>query len=142
MLKRDQGKRGFTLIELLVVIGIIAILAFFIFITLDPATKFAQARNAQRWNDITTILNAVKHYQVDHNGDLPPNFPSGQTIIGDGSQGTYDIGAYMEPRYLPEVPQDPRAGSANTCYSVGRIDGVIVVRAECAELGEEIDLKW
>ncbi len=134
---------GFTLIELLIVIGIIALLALVVFITLDPAEKFAMARNAQRWQDITTILNSVKHYQIAHEGALPPGFPEEPTIIGDGKEGTYDMSEYMTPLYLPRVPSDPRASSAYTCYSVGREFGIlIVVRAECAELNESIELKW
>lgn len=127
--------------------GIIALLALLVFILLDPSKRFAQARNSQRWSDITTILNGVKHYQADNEGEFPPFFPHSPTIVGDGTLGTYNIGKYMEPFYLPDVPQDPRGGSSSyTCYSVGRIAShgttIITVRAECAELNEAIDLKW
>ena len=61
-------KRGFTLIELLIVIAIIGILVAVIFVALDPATRFGQARDAVRQNDVGEILSAIKLYQVDHDG--------------------------------------------------------------------------
>ncbi len=61
-------RRGFTLIELLIVIAIIAILAGVVFVSLDPATRFQDARDASRWTDVTAILSAVKVDQVDNGG--------------------------------------------------------------------------
>jgi prepilin-type N-terminal cleavage/methylation domain-containing protein len=146
-MRTKKPKKAFTLIELLIVIGLIAILALVVFILIDPAERFAQARNSQRWSDITTILNSVKHYQADNEGDFPPFFPRSPAIIGDGTQGTYDADKYMSPFYLPDVPQDPRGGSSSyTCYSVSRTTSeggaIVTVRAECAELNEAIELKW
>jgi prepilin-type N-terminal cleavage/methylation domain-containing protein len=60
---------GFTLIELLVVIAIIGILVGVVFVALDPATRFEQARDAVRQNDVQEILSAVKLNQVDNEGD-------------------------------------------------------------------------
>jgi prepilin-type N-terminal cleavage/methylation domain-containing protein len=141
-MKSGRVEKGFTLIELLIVIGIIAILALVIFITLDPAAKFAMARNARRWSDVNAILNGVKQYQVANDGDYPPYFPADMTIIGNGGGGTYDLDKYMVPGYMPDVPFDQKASPAYTCYSIGRLDGFIAVRAECSELGENIELKW
>jgi prepilin-type N-terminal cleavage/methylation domain-containing protein len=72
VLKNHAGerkpKRGFTLIELLIVIAIIAILAAVAFVALDPLTRFRDARDSSRWNDITAILAAIKVDQVDNGG--------------------------------------------------------------------------
>ncbi|MBI2473230.1 type II secretion system protein [Candidatus Uhrbacteria bacterium] len=62
-------KQGFTLVELLIVIAIVAILVAVIFVALDPATRFSQARDAVRQNDVGEILSAIKLYQVDNGGD-------------------------------------------------------------------------
>lgn len=62
------NKKGFTLVELLVVIAIIGILVAIIFVALDPAARFGQARDAVRQNDVQEILSAVKLYQVDNGG--------------------------------------------------------------------------
>jgi len=63
------SKRGFTLVELLIVIAIVAILVAIIFVALDPATRFAQARDAIRQNNVGEILSAIKLYQVDNGED-------------------------------------------------------------------------
>ncbi len=61
-------QKGFTLIELLVVIAIIGILVAVVFVALDPATRFKQARDAVRQNDVQEVLSAVKLHQVDNAG--------------------------------------------------------------------------
>src|SRR5690606_18749647 len=67
----DKKQKGFTLIELLVVIVIIGLLAAIIFVAVDPAQRFGDARDARRRAEVVSILNAVLKYQVDHDGDLP-----------------------------------------------------------------------
>jgi prepilin-type N-terminal cleavage/methylation domain-containing protein len=59
---------GFTLIELLIVIAIIAIIAAVVFVALDPLTRFQDARDSSRWNDVNALLGAIKIDQVDNNG--------------------------------------------------------------------------
>ncbi|KKR90333.1 MAG: hypothetical protein UU36_C0007G0005 [Candidatus Uhrbacteria bacterium GW2011_GWE2_41_1153] len=63
-----RTKKGFTLIELLIVIAIIAILAAAIFVALDPVTRFQEARDARRYNDLNNTLTAVVTDQVDNGG--------------------------------------------------------------------------
>ncbi len=60
--------RGFTLIELLIVIAIIAVIAAVVFVTLDPLTRFRDARDASRWADVSAVLSAIKIDQVDNGG--------------------------------------------------------------------------
>ena len=77
MLERHQrpvpnslyNEKGFTLIELLIVIAIIGVLVGVVFVALDPATRFKQARDAVRQNDAAEILSAIKLHQVDNDGD-------------------------------------------------------------------------
>jgi prepilin-type N-terminal cleavage/methylation domain-containing protein len=45
---KQKNQLGFTLVELLVVIAIIGVLVAIIFVALDPATRFQQARDAVR----------------------------------------------------------------------------------------------
>lgn len=62
---------GFTLIELLITIAIVGIIAVVAFVALDPARRFAEARNATRWTDVTAVLDAIKLYSVDQKGSPP-----------------------------------------------------------------------
>jgi prepilin-type N-terminal cleavage/methylation domain-containing protein len=55
-------KKGFTLIELLLVIGILAILAAAVVLTLNPAQLLAQARDSQRISDLNSVKSAVSLY--------------------------------------------------------------------------------
>ena len=55
-------RKGFTLIELLIVIGILAILAAVVVLTLNPAQLLAQARDSQRISDLGSVKSAVSLY--------------------------------------------------------------------------------
>ena len=88
-LKKSRQK-GFTLVELLIVIAVIAILATLVFVSLDPVTRFADARNSRRWNDVNSILTAVHEYIVDNDGALPTGLTSGQSATEIGSCGSCD----------------------------------------------------
>ena len=55
-------RKSFTLIELLIVIAILGILSAAILIAINPGKRTAQARDAQRKNDISAIANALVGY--------------------------------------------------------------------------------
>ncbi len=57
--------KGFTLIELLIVIGIIAILATVVILTLNPAELLRQARDSTRASDFSTLKSAISLYSAD-----------------------------------------------------------------------------
>ena len=68
ILNKFKNNKGFTLIELLIVIAIIAILAAIIITALNPLKRFRDSRDARRWSDAISILNAVIIDQVDNGG--------------------------------------------------------------------------
>jgi len=61
-LLRLKLQNSFTLIELLIVIAILGILAAAVLVTVNPSKRAAQARDAQRKNDISAIANALIGY--------------------------------------------------------------------------------
>ncbi len=82
-----ENKRGFTLVELLVVIAIIAVIAAVIFVVLDPVSRLKDARNTQRHQDVNSIADAVRLYQVDTRGQTPPGVDSTWRMIGTSATG-------------------------------------------------------
>ena len=62
---KESVSKGFTLIELLVVIAILGILAAIIFISINPQTKLADARDAIRKQAVATLGNASQAYSVN-----------------------------------------------------------------------------
>lgn len=116
-----KRQAGFTLIEILVVIGIIAILAAIVIIAINPARQFAQARDTQRRNDVTALLNSIGQYMADNDGlftdcvTLPTAAPE---EIGTGV-GNVDIEDCIVPTYISTMPMDPDGGTAaSTGYQV------------------------
>jgi type IV pilus assembly protein PilA len=143
MIKKKQ--KGFTLIELLVVIGIIAILAAIVIIAINPARQFALARNAQRWSNVNTILNAVWQYGVDNQGTLPASITGTSTEIcktnATSCAGLVDLSVLTEEgKYIVAIPTDPKGASDNgTGYFIMQTNGRVKVSAPSAELGETIE---
>lgn len=142
-------KQGFTLLEMLLVVALIAILASIVILAINPGKQLAQARNAQRSTDVTTILNAVYQYSIEHNGDLPGSIPvgSGEYICKEGIPlcGTLvnlsDLTA--DQAYLTAMPQDPNGtcSASSNCYTIFQsANGRVTVSAPYAELDAVISV--
>lgn len=58
-------KGGFTLIELLLVVAVIVALAVTVFVALNPAQRLAEARDAKRISDMSSLQNALNLYTND-----------------------------------------------------------------------------
>jgi prepilin-type N-terminal cleavage/methylation domain-containing protein len=133
-----KNQKGFTLIELLVVIVIIGILATIIFVAVDPATRFADARDARRKAEVVSILNATLKYMVDNGGSLPSALdavPATSQVLGTAVTGCNttctdggttlaacaDLSGDLVDTYLAAMPTDPDTGTAaNTDYYINR----------------------
>jgi len=150
-------KKGFTLIELLIVITIIAILAAIVFVAIDPAKRFSQARNTQRWSEVTSIASAVLQYAVDNDGDYPGGVDTNLRQLGTATSGCdspfclevgdlasscLNLSGYLVDDYLASIPYDPKTGSSEkTRYAIKKTaSGRITVIACDAELTQAIKI--
>ena len=147
MLPKKQNvarEKGFTLIELLLVIGIIAVLAVVVFVSLDPAKRFADARDARRESDVQTILSAIHQYVIDNKGAFPPGLGVDERQLGTGGSACSVASGGCNvtdetcldtsldlAKYLKSTPIDPQIGTAErTRYSVQlNTDRIVTVRA-------------
>ncbi len=145
---KKSNNNGLTLIELLIVIAIISILAAIIYVSVNPAKRIAQSNNAQRWSEVTSVLNAVLNYTVDNGGSYPAVINSNENlgqVLGTNVSGcnsgcgaiTTDTScvnleaALVDNGYIAAIPTDPVSGSAGfTDYYINREDtGAFVVGA-------------
>lgn len=142
-------KKGFTLIEILLAVGIFAILTATVIIAVNPPRQFGKARDAQRWSDVNTLLNAVTQAAVDNQGAYPEGIDSNAgiyQIVGTAASGCnvsaclgpdgvsvitapacLDFGAgasgtnKLVPNYLSVIPKDPKVGTdAMTYYAIDK----------------------
>lgn len=143
--KQESSRKGFTLIELLVVIAIIGILATVVFVALDPVTRFQQARDSRRWNDVNSILTALHQYAIDNDGAFPSGVPSDGTAVQLGTAATgcdspctaaqaacVDLSTDLAS-YFASIPVDPNGSTDITGYQIANNGGIITVTACNAE---------
>lgn len=128
-----RHRSGFTLLEVMIVIGVLALLATLIIVTLDPAERFRDAREARRLSDIRALSSAAHQYLVDKKGDFPAGIDGRERQLGTGTSGCsidngfcsvagdgdcVDLGPALRS-YLPVIPEDPDTGTAeHTRYTI------------------------
>ncbi len=105
----NQNKKGFTLIELLIVIGIIAILAAAVIITVTPGERLKDAREATRLAHFANIGNAA-HMKVVSDDDYESIYSitnstyCGSLVVNTYGNLTADCATLMGLGSLPEDP--------------------------------------
>ena len=160
VIRQSAQRPGFTLIEFIIVIAMIAIVASAVFVAIDPGRRLRDARNASRWTDTRAVLEAVKTYQVDHEGSLPSTpvgidvDPRTVQMVGEGGVSCGALGGLCPGvtfpvqncfttgldtdllPYLKRMPKDPKGGSkADTRYYVNRDEQGAIVVGACNEEG-------
>ncbi|MCD4705522.1 type II secretion system GspH family protein [bacterium] len=158
-MKKQNKANGFTLIELLIVIAVIAILAAVVFVALDPLKRFQDARDSQRWSDVSALISAIKTDQVDNGGAYLAEIASttnglaytvGTCITGGNSNcgatttqaACVDLSGLVSEGYLGLVPQDPSTGSVSESdnYLIKRATGIVEIGACDPEGGSAISI--
>lgn len=147
-----KSLRAFTLIEILLAIGIIAVLATVVVVSLDPISRFRDARDARRLSDIQSILSAVHQYVIDNQGAFPAGLDTTERQIGtassscsiggecsvSGDSDCVDLSSTLA-RYLKDIPYDPSSGSTSRShYSISLNANNIVTVTACDSDDESI----
>ncbi len=128
---------AFTLIELLVAVGVLAVLAAIVLVAVDPAKRFAQARDARRSAETYSILNAILNYMSDNGGAVPPGLDgdagtsqvlgtagsgcnTGCTQAGTTQSSCLDLTTALVDKYIVSIPIDPRGNNGSVSYDASR----------------------
>lgn len=96
-------RRGFTIIEVSLVLAIAGLIFIMVFIAL-PAVQRTQ-RDAEREENISSMLQALKKYQTNNRGALPADTPSGEVGYNASASGSTWAGFYKD--YLGADFTDP-----------------------------------
>ncbi len=154
-----QSKAGFTLLEVLLVVAAIAILAGIVIVALNPSKQLGDTRNAERWSDVDTIMEAVYQYSIDNNGDMPDDIDEVTTtlqMLGTATGGCdsacpdfntvaacVDLTSDLVPDYIVDIPKDPSSGfDSKTDYYINKdVNERIVVGACDPEQSEVIEIE-
>lgn len=120
-MKVKAKKAGFTLIELLIVIAILGVLAAAVLVAINPGKRSAQARDAIRKSNLSSLSRALDTYFVDH-----LVYPSSGCISSYGNPAwrcwwdeTF-AGYIFGPTgsgYVKKMPLDPKNLDAGTACS-------------------------
>ncbi len=97
-----MNKKGFTLVELLIVIGIIALLAILVLVSLN--TTHQRSRDTKRITDIKQVQLALEMYWNDN-----ANYPA----VTTGTSNWKSFGEELK-NWLPMFPSDPVAKQSYT----------------------------
>lgn len=145
------NRSAFALVEFLLVVAIVAILAGIVILVVNPAKQLADARNAQRWSDVSFILDGVYQYTIDHDGKLPASLVRAGACSADvadaeicrmsgdlcGSLTNLSI-LTEEQSYFLDIPSDPllKGGVVGTGYYIVLQEGNSQSISVCAPHAE------
>jgi type IV pilus assembly protein PilA len=136
----NKNKKGFTLLEILLAVAALVILAGIVILAINPTKQLADTRNAQRWMDVNTILNAVYQFSIDNTGTLPTGVTASTTEICRTATcaGLADLQVLTASgKYIVNIPSDPKNPVTNTngaSYTITKDgNGRVTVAAPLAE---------
>ncbi|MNX33931.1 putative major pilin subunit [compost metagenome] len=94
-------KLGFTIVELIVTVAVIGILASITIVAYNGAQ--AQARDADRINDLREIADAIKLYRLKNGNDIQAGSGCGHTGGGGGWFNLDSNTASPDPNYTKSI---------------------------------------
>jgi prepilin-type N-terminal cleavage/methylation domain-containing protein len=156
---QNKIQRGFTLIEILLVVAILSILLVVVFAALNPATRLADTRNANRWNAVNQYLTAIHECLVDNGGvyadcgltndgttreitNAGINSACNSVCTGvtaTGNCADLETELVTGQNYLSSLPTDPGGvATDHTEYTVTVQSGIVTIASCSAENGETV----
>jgi len=119
-----KTQKGFTLLEILLVVAAISILAGIVIVAINPSKQLGETRNAKRYSDVRSILDAVHQYSIDNNGALPivisTSSPTEICKTGAACTGLTDLEVItLNGKYLISIPIDPSCPTDCATFGVG-----------------------
>lgn len=128
------SSKGFSYVEVLLVLCFLAVALALMMIALDPAEKFAQARDRRRGYDVQNILDTVFQYTLGEGKSVPDEITESPKMIGtslgncsfycpiEGFNSTEDLCVDLNKLNFDNndwVPFDPISGSKEiTFYAI------------------------
>lgn len=134
--------QGFTLIEILIGIALLAILLALVVAAINPAQRFRDARNTQRYSDVTSIMDAINLNMLANNGlwtcttgQLPTTASTTAQQTMTDTVGGYNIcPCVVTPGYIASMPADPSTGTPGTTGSCTTYNTNYLVRQNTSTL--------
>lgn len=149
---KNKHRNHLSVTQILVVFFVIAVVAVVVLTALNPNDRMADARDAQRIEDMHTLITAVHQFMVDTNGSFPEGVTAGMpsTQLGTCEFGGNDFCAGAQEQcvdvsasvtsYIDYFPVDPLLDQTSmeyTGYSISTSeDGVVTITACGAETSE------
>lgn len=151
------NQQGLTRLETAVAVAIVIIILIIAFIAFDPFVTVRKSRNAERWTHVSTYMEAVQQFALDHKNNLAapldqldddaetvqyittaPNAATCGGTCGEQVVSSTDCSvdiSDLTDEYLEETPRDPNSevGSAETGYYINVHNGVFTIGACHAE---------
>lgn len=110
--------RGFSLLEILVVVGLLALIATIVLVTIGSARK--SSRDTKRQSDLKEIRSAIEFYISD-------------------ARVAPDALADLEPAYIRVLPGDPVAGKSYGYVNLGGSSYALAAALENTGQGKPLD---
>ncbi len=150
-----KQEKNFTPIDLVNIIIIIAILAAIVYVAADPPRRLVQARNAERWTAVSSILNAYLKYTFDNRGQEPVVLDTAVYMIGEGgnrgstcaigpggvsttTQAEVSLTAALVGSYLTAIPRDPVSQHINYYIQRSQSGRITIGACDPESVGESL----
>lgn len=150
-----QNVLGFNLIQLVIVIAVAAILTAVIFLNEDPLARIGKAKDAERLQEVKSIVKALELYGLDNNS-IPSDFASSTIAVGEtyvlcSAAANVTCAGQTRPclvvddpnylKFLSSLPVDPeRTSTADTGYYITRTAENTIAVGACDTYDADLEI--